>query len=230
MSVQNMIAWIKGHRKAIYVLFTLLIIGLVGSYASMVTYSSSSSDTYTIDEYLSYYNDLIAEQDAILDATPEDYTALVTAAQLYQERAYIYYLNSDYTNYYIDGLTCVNYAEAATAYFPSDFDDYLKSDLYVFIASAYSSLGNYESADETYLIALDLANDNETAIMYYADNLYIQGLYQEAIDALNEYRPYVEDIYLEDIDAFILECETALLTADTEDDTDADTDTDVDAE
>ena len=189
MTILGMRTWIKKHTVLIIVLFILLVIGLLASYATIGS-SGARNNNVSVDvqQQLQVYEEQIAAARTELEAAPNGYSENNSLANLLKEYGNILYTNSQAE----EGT--VAFEEAATLYHtaydnvPEKLNNYGRAQILVNAALCYFMVGNTEAADQDYQAAVELAPEEYNIIASYAQYLLYTNRMEEAKTVLTDYK------------------------------------------
>jgi len=188
MSIQRMIYFVKHNRRTIYVMFIILTIGIVGSYGLIGQGSYNGSNTTSDTEaQMSSYNTAITSARQQLAEKENDYTSIVSLAELLGNRANLAVTNNNTEIFQADAAEAAGLYEKALANAPTDLNNLGKANLEVKAAYYYWLVNNSAKAETLIGEALKLSPENYNIAAFAAQFYHTEGRTEDAIKVLNQY-------------------------------------------
>ncbi len=205
MTIQGMRDWIKKHRNWIIALFVLLIIGLVGTYASSGFGGGKQNGGVTLEQQLEASNLAIEDARQNLAANPDSYNELYALANQLDQGASVMSQAGQ------DEEAKAAYLEAADLYHkglekaPEDLNDAGRARMLLLSASCYVLVEDFESADKDFKAAIEEAPKDPTANTTYINYLVNFDRLDEALLAAISYQSSLPqgDANLENATAYV---------------------------
>ena len=219
MSILTLRNGVKKRRWFLITLFVVLVIGLLGVYATSGRMGQNTGNKVNYDAQIASYQASIDTARVTYQEKPADYASITALAELLYNQAGVHVDaanqasadgNADKVKKYSDAAKPI-YAEAAKLFeeayanTPEGLNATGKAQIIVKTANSYAMAGEYEKAEPKYVQARELDSGNYEAAMAYAQFLVTRGRYQDAKEELQMYRALLpaDSPYLQGLDSAI---------------------------
>jgi predicted Zn-dependent protease len=219
MSILSLRTSVKKRRWLLIVIFVVLVIGLLGVYATNGRTAPDVTSKVDYNAQIASYQSAIDTARITYQEKANDYASINALAELLYNQAGVYIDAASQAA--TDGDTAKSteysdkskpvYAEAAKLFeeayanTPEGLNNTGKAQLIVKAANSYAMAGENEKAETKYLLAKETDSTNYEVAMSYTQFLVSVGRYQDAKQELQVYKALLpaDSTYLQSIDSAI---------------------------